>query len=350
MDFISGLPRSPKGNDAIWVIIDTFSKVAHFLPVKSQLRVSQMADLYLSRIASLHGVPKKIHSDRGSLFTSRFWEKFQKALGTHLSFTTAFHPQSSGQVERVNQILEDMLRACVLTFGNNWEKCLPLAEFSYNNSYQSSIGMAAYALLYGRPCRTPLNWSETGERKLFGPDLIQEAEEQVRVVREKLKTAQSRQKSYADRRRRALTFDIGDKVYLKVSPKKGTQRFGLKGKLAPRYIGPFPIVAKRGEVAYKLELPPALSRIHDVFHVSQLKKCFRSPFEVIHLFEDLSIQDDLSYLEVPIKILDQAERKTRRKATKFRKVKWINHTEDEATWECADQLKSEFPSFFSNPQ
>jgi hypothetical protein len=115
---------------------------------------------------------------------------------------------------------------------------------------------------------------EKGERKLVGPDLIQEAEEQVRVVREKLKTAQSRQKSYADRRCRALTFEIGDDVYLKVSPKKGTQRFGLKGKLAPRYIGLFPIVAKRGEVAYKLNLPPALSKIHDVFHVSQLKKCF----------------------------------------------------------------------------
>jgi hypothetical protein len=140
------------------------------------------------------------------------------------------------------------------------------------------------------------------------------------VVREKLKTAQSRQKSYADRQRRALTFEIGDDVYLKVSPKKGTQRFGLKGKLAPRYIGLFPIVAKRGEVAYKLNLPPALSKIHDVFHVSQLMKCFRAPSKVVHQFRDLSIQDDLSYPKVPIKILDQAERKTRRKATKFLKV------------------------------
>ena len=223
IDFVTGLPRSPKGNDAIWVLIDRFSKVAHFLPVKTKLNVKQMAELYLARIVSLHGIPKKIYSDRGSIFTSHFWQSFQEALGTHLSFSTAYHPQSSGQVERVNQILEDMLRACVIAFGPNWEKCLPMAEFSYNNSFQASIGMAPFELLYGRPCRTPLNWSETGERSLFGPDLIKEAEEQVRIVREKLKAAQSRQKSYADRRRRALEFEIGDHVYLKVSPKRGTQ-------------------------------------------------------------------------------------------------------------------------------
>ena len=113
---------------------------------------------------SLHGVPLEINLDRGSLFTSRFWESFQNAMGTRLSFSTAFHPQSSGQVERVNQILEDMLQASVISFGMGWEKCLPFAEFAYNNSYQSSLGKAPFELLYGRKCRTPLNWSETGER------------------------------------------------------------------------------------------------------------------------------------------------------------------------------------------
>ena len=228
IDFVTGLPRSPKGNDAIWVLIDRFSKVAHFLPVKTKLNVKQMAELYLSRIVSLHGIPKTIYSDRGSVFTSHFWLSFQEALGTHLSFTTAYHPQSSGQVERVNQILEDMLRACVIAFGFNWEKCLPLAEFSYNNSFQASIGMAPFELLYGRPCRTPLNWSETGERNLFGPDLIKEAEEQVRTVREKLKAAQSRQKHYADRRRRALEFEIGDHVYLTLSDAHGGARSSVR--------------------------------------------------------------------------------------------------------------------------
>ena len=160
-------------------------------------------------------------------------------MGTRVNFSTAFHPQTDGQVERVNQILEDMLRACVISFGKNWEKSLPFAEFSYNNSYQSSLGRAPFEVLYGRKCRTPLNWSETGERQFFGPDMIQEAEEQVSVIREHLKSAQSRQKSYYDKRHREMSFEIGEKAYLKVSPLRGVRRFGIKGKLAPRYVGPF---------------------------------------------------------------------------------------------------------------
>ena len=136
MDFVTGFPRSQKGHNAIFVIIDRFSKVAHFLPVKETITASQLADLYVSRIVSLHGVPLEISSDRGSLFTSKFWESFQQAMGAHLLFRTAFHPQSQGQVERVNQVLEDMLRACVISFGKKWEESLPYAEFSYNNSYQ----------------------------------------------------------------------------------------------------------------------------------------------------------------------------------------------------------------------
>ena len=158
MDFITGFPRTKKGNNAIFVVIDRLSKVAHFLPVRESITASQLADLYISQIVPLHGVPLEINSDRGSLFTSHFWESFQTAMGTHLSFSTAFHPQSSGQVERVNQILEDMLRACVISFGMDWEKCLPFAEFSYNNNYQSSLKKAPFEILYGR-CRTPLNWS-----------------------------------------------------------------------------------------------------------------------------------------------------------------------------------------------
>ena len=212
MDFITGFPRSQKGHDAIFVVIDRFSKVAHFLPVKETITASQLADLYVSRIVSLHGVPLEINSDRGSLFTSRFWESFQQAMGTHLSFSTAYHPQSSGQVERVNQILEDMLRACVISFGKKWEESLPYAEFSYNNSYQASLKMAPFEVLYGRKCRTPLNWSETGERPLFGPDIIQHAEEQVRIVREHLKTAQSRQKSQYDRHHKIWSINPVNKL------------------------------------------------------------------------------------------------------------------------------------------
>jgi transposase InsO family protein len=190
----------------------------------------------------LHGVPKTIISDRGAQFIARFWEQLQSALGTKLIRSSAYHPQTDGQTERVNQIIEDMLRACIIHYGTSWDKCLALAEFSYNNSYQSSLQMAPFEVLYGRRCRTPLSWSETGERKIFGPDLVVEAEDKVKIIQANLKTAQSRQKSYADRRRKPLQFQVGDFVYLRVSPTKGVQRFGIKGKLAPRYVRPFKIL------------------------------------------------------------------------------------------------------------
>src|SRR3954463_4133125 len=206
MDFVTGFPRSQKGHDAIFVVIDRFSKVAHFLPTKETISASQLADLYVSRIVSLHGIPLDISSDRGILFTSRFWDSFQEDMGTHLSFSTAYHPQLQGQVERVNQVLEDMLRACIISFGKKWEESLPFAEFSYNNSYQASLKMAPFEVLYGRKCRTPLNWSETGEHALVGPDIIQHAEDQVRVIREHLKAAQSRQKSNYDRKHKEMVY------------------------------------------------------------------------------------------------------------------------------------------------
>ena len=158
-----------------------------------------------------------------------------------------------------------MLRASVISFGMGWEKCLPFAEFAYNNSYQASLGKAPFEVLYGRKCRTPLNWSETGERQLFGPDMIQEAEEQVRVIREKLKTAQSRQQSQYDRKHKLMTYEVGEKAYLRVTPLKGTHRFGIKGKLAPRYIGPFRILAKRGKLPTSwnyLHTSPEIGRAH----------------------------------------------------------------------------------------
>jgi hypothetical protein len=148
-----------------------------------------------------------------------------------------------------------------------------VCEFSYNNSYQENIKMTPFEFLYGRKCRTPLFWNEPGENQIFGPDILREAKKQVQMVRENLKLAQSRQKSYADNRRRELRFQIVDFVYLKLSPMRGLHRFKIRGKLAPRYIRPFKILEQRGEVAYQLELPPQLSDVHDVFHVSQLRKC-----------------------------------------------------------------------------
>jgi hypothetical protein len=192
--------------------------------------------------------------------------------------SSSYHPQTDGQTERINQILEDMLQASILHFDKSWDKCLPLAEFSYNNSYQASLKMAPFDALYGRRCRTPLNWLETGERTLFGPDLVEEAEEKVQVIRENLKMAQMRQKSYHDKGTTPRHFEVGDYVYLKVPPPtKGVQRFGVKGKLAPRYIGPYEVIEVCGPVAYHIQLLKQFSVVHNVFHVTQLKKGMHVP-------------------------------------------------------------------------
>ena len=194
----------------------------------------------------------------------------------------------------MNQILEDMLRACVIHCDKNWDKCLALAEFYYNDSYQASLKMAPFEALYGRRCQTPLSWSQTGERKLFGPELVVEAEEKVKIIQANLRAAQSRQKSYFDKRRKPLKFSIGDHVYLRISPTRGIQRFGVKGKLAPRYVGPYEIIEECGPVAYRLRLPSRFVAIHDVFHISQLKKCIRVPTEIIDQ-QELLVEPDLSY-------------------------------------------------------
>jgi hypothetical protein len=207
--------------------------------------------------------------------------------------------------------------------------------------------MTPFEMVYGRRCRTPLFWSEARERKVFEPDILQEVEKQVRMVRENLRVAQLRQKSYVDHRRRELSFEVRDFVYLKVSPMRGLHRFKVQGKLAPRFIRPFKILEKRGEVAYQLELSPQLSGVHDVFHVSQLKKYLCVPEEQIPM-EDLDTKEDLSYQEYPVKILETSERVTQNKKIRMCKVQWSHHTEEEATWEREEELKTEFPSFFSD--
>jgi hypothetical protein len=235
-----------------------------------------------------------------------------------------------------------MLRPCALKHGGSWDKSLPYAEFSYNNSYQASLKMSPFEAIYGKKCRTPLYWDQTSERQFFALEIIQEAKEQVRLVRENLRIAQSRQKSYADTRRRQLEFKEGDHVYLKVSPIRGMRRFKVKRKLFPRFIGPFLIQKRVGEVAYQLELLAHLEDVHDVFHVSQLKKCLKVPEEQLPM-EDLSVQDDLTYTKYPIKILDTLTRVTWSKVIKMCKVQWSHHGEEEATWEREEELRVDFP-------
>jgi hypothetical protein len=192
MDFIVGLPCNQAKYDSICVIVDRLTKVAHFIPVKMTYSGAKLAELYMPRIVCLHGVPKKIMSDRGSQFTSKFWEKLHESMDTKLNFSSAYHPQTDGQTERTNQFLEDMLRASALKYRKSWDKSLPYAEFSYKNSYQASIQMAPYEALYGWQCQTPLFWSQTGESQVFRPKVLKDAEKQVQMVHESLKVAQSR--------------------------------------------------------------------------------------------------------------------------------------------------------------
>ncbi|KAA3462647.1 DNA/RNA polymerases superfamily protein [Gossypium australe] len=282
------------------------------------------------QIVRLHGVPVSIVLDRDPRFTSRFWKKLQDALGTKLYFSIAFHPQSDGQSERVIQILEDMLRCCVLEFEGTWDRYLPLVEFAYNNSFQSSIKMAPYETLYGRKCCTPLYWTELGESKIHGVDLIKETEQKVKVIQESLKAASDRQKSYADLKRKDIEFQVGDRVFLKVSPWKKILRFGRKGKLSPRFIGPYEVIERIGQVAYRLMLAPELDKIHNVFHVSMLRHYRSDPSHVISLAE-VEIQPDLTYEEELIRILAREMKELRNKKISLVKVMWHKHGVEEAT-------------------
>ncbi|KAJ0911154.1 putative nucleotidyltransferase, Ribonuclease H [Helianthus annuus] len=345
MDFITKLPKTRKGNDTIWVIVDRLTKSAHFLPIKETYSSDMLAQFYVDKIVALHGIPVSIISDRDTRYTSHFWKSFQQSLGTRLNFSTAYHPQTDGQSERTIQTLEDMLRACAIDLGGSWDKNLPLIEFSYNNSYHTSIKAAPFEALYGRKCRSPICWAEVGDVQLSGPEIVFETTDKIVQIRDRLKAARDRQKSYADPKRKDFHFDVGDKVLLKVSPWKGVMRFGKKGKLSPRYIGPFEIVERVGSVAYKLNLPEELSAIHNVFHICNLKKCFADETLVIP-HTDIHIDESLKFVEKPLSIEDRQAKKLRRKYIPIVKVKWDARRGPEYTWEVESTMKEKYPHLF----
>ncbi|GJR10719.1 putative reverse transcriptase domain-containing protein [Tanacetum coccineum] len=347
MDFITKLPKLSQGFDSIWVIVDRLTKSAHFLPIRENDPLDKLARLYLNRIVARHGIPASIICDRDGRFTSNFWKSFQKALGTDISMSTTYHPETDGQSERTIQTLEDMLRACVIDFGKGWVKHLPLAEFSYNNSYHASIKAAPYEALYGRKCRSPVCWAEVGEAQLTGPELIQETTEKIVLIKQRMQAAQDRQKSYADRKRKPMEFEVGDRVMLKVSPWKGVVRFGKRGKLNPRYVRPFKVLAKVGKVAYKLELPQELSRVHHTFHVSNLKKCYADEPLVMPL-EGIHVDDKLQFVEEPVEIMEREIKRLKRSRIPLVKVRWNSRRGPEFTWEREDSFKQKYPQLFTN--
>nr|GEV29573.1 reverse transcriptase domain-containing protein [Tanacetum cinerariifolium] len=272
MDFITKLPKSSHF-DTIWVIVDRLTKSAYFFPIRENNLLDKLARLYLNRIVARHEIPVSIIYD-----------------------------QTDDQSERTIQTLEDMRRACVIDFGNGWVKHLPLAEFSYNNSYHA----------------------EVGEAQLTGLELIQETTKKIVLIKQRIQAAQDRQKSYADLKRKPMEFEVRDMVMLKVSPWKVVVRFGKRGKLNPRYVRPVKVLSKVGKVAYRLELPQELSRVHHTFHVSNMKKCYADeplvmPLEGIH-----------------------------RNRIPLVKVRWNSMRGPEFTWEHEDSFKKKCPHLFTN--
>lgn len=242
--------------------------------------------------------------------------------------------------------MEDMLRACIIDFGGSWDTHLPLVEFAYNNSYHSSIEMPPYEALYGRKCRTPICWGEVGQREIGGTEIVQLTTKKIELIREKLKTAQDRQKAYANKRRRPIEFKVGDRVMLKVSPWKGVIRFRKRGKLSPRYIGPFKIIERVGKVAYRLQLPEEMSGIHNTFHVSHLRKCLVDETAYVPLNE-IEVDNRLNYIEEPIAIVDREVRRIKNRDVKFVKIQWRHRKETDCTWEKEEDMIKYYPTFFN---
>ncbi|GJV46787.1 putative reverse transcriptase domain-containing protein [Tanacetum coccineum] len=288
MDFVTKLPKSSSGHDTIWVVVDRLTKSAHFLPIREDYKTEKLAKIYTNEIVARHGVP----------------------------------------------MLEDMLRACVMDFGGSWDTHLPFIEFSYKNSYHTSIKCASFEALYGQKCRSPVIWTEVGESQLIGPEIVQETTKKI--------------KSYADKRRKPLKFQVGDRVLLKVSPWKGVVRFGKKGKLAPRYVGPYEYRECVGPVAYRLKLPQELNCVHDTFHVSNLKKCLAEPDVQVPL-DEIEIDENLRFVEEPIEIVERDVKKLKRRRIPLVKVRWNSRQGAEYTWEREDQFRKKYPNLFSEP-
>nr|GEZ14942.1 putative reverse transcriptase domain-containing protein [Tanacetum cinerariifolium] len=321
MDFITKLPKTTNGYDTIWVIVDRLTKSAHFLPMRENNPMKKLMKLYMKEIVTRHGVPVSIISDCDGRFTSLFWKALHKALGTRLDMSTAYHPETDGQSERTIQTLKDMLRACVINFEKSWDRYLPLVEFSYNNSYHTSIKAASFEALYGRKCRLPVCWAEVRDTQLTHPEIIHETTEKIIQIKIRIQAARDRQKSYADFKRKPMDFQVGDRVMIKV-------------------------LSKVRDVAYRLELPQQLSRVHNTFHVSNLKKCLFDESLVIPLYE-LRIDDKLYFIKEPVEIMDREIKQLKRSRIPIIKVRWNSKRGPEFTWEREDQFKQKYPQLFA---
>nr|GFB20034.1 putative reverse transcriptase domain-containing protein [Tanacetum cinerariifolium] len=248
--------------------------------------------------------------------------------------------------ERTIQTLEDMLRACAIDFGKGWVNHFPLVEFLYNNSYDATIKAAPFEALYGQKCRSSVYWIEVGEAQILGPKSIQETTEKIVQIKQRMQAARDRQKSYANLKRKPMQFQVGDKVMLKVSPWKGVVRFGKRGKFNPRYIGPFKVLERFGDVAYKLGLPEELSKVHNTFHVSNLKNCHADE-PLAGPLDGLHFDDKLHFVEKPVEIVDREVKQLKQSRIPLVKVRWNSKRGPEFTWEREDQFRKKYPHLFA---
>ncbi|GJX39739.1 putative reverse transcriptase domain-containing protein [Tanacetum coccineum] len=307
MDFITKLPRTSSGYDSIWVIVDRLTKSAHFILINEKYKMERLTRLYLKEIVCRHEVPVSIISDRDPRFTSRFWRSLQKSLGTNLDMSTAYHPGTDVITLALKPHLSKL--------------------YTKGNVDRLYVG------------------SEVGDAQLTGPEMICEMTEMIMQIKNRLLAARSRQKSYADVRRKPLEFEVGDKVMLKVSPWKGVVRFRKRGKLSPRYIGPFRILSRVGPVAYKLELPRELQGIHNTFHVSNLTKCLSDEDLIIPL-DEVRIDEKLHFIEEHIEIMDREVKQLKHSRIPIVKVRWNSSRGPKYTWEREDQMWKKYPHLF----
>ena len=238
-----------------------------------------------------------------------------------------------------------MLRVCALDFPKSWAGKVALMKFAYNSSYHQSLEMSLFEALYRRKCRSLIHWHEASERKFLGPEELDMVSKEIEIIKRRLQASIDRQKKYTKNHRRPLEFEVGDNVFLKVSPMRGVMRFGKKGKLSLRYIRLFEVIERIGEVAYRLALPLALSRLHDVFHLSMLKKYLHGPSHILS-YETLDVDPKLTYEEKSVEILDQKDKVLHNKTVPFVKVLWRNHDVEKATWETKEDMRKEYPEFF----
>ncbi|MCO5605843.1 hypothetical protein L7F22_060027 [Adiantum nelumboides] len=279
MDFVTGLP-TVAGYDSVYVVVDMLTTVAHLIPVKTTYTASDINRVFIKEIFRLHGLPKRIISDRDTKFTSKFWTSLFQAIGSQLCFSTAYHPQTDGQTERVNQVIEDVLRAYCSQKPRKWVQYLPLVEYAYNSFDHRSIGMSPFKALYGQECIAPLNFSDPTIKVEVSKQMLDEIEAQTKSICKDIQAAEDRQKHYADKDRSERTFKLGNKVFLRVKPKRSNLSLGKFKNLSPRYCGPYEIVKVMSDQAYKLQLPPNL-KVHDVFHASLLKPYVPNPDQIL---------------------------------------------------------------------